>query len=65
MIPGEYRVQAEDIELNVINELIRSISRAKEAGQDHYALLQRNLAEQGILIMMIKLLELMYFKVTP
>jgi hypothetical protein len=25
----------------------------------------RNLAEQGILIMMIKLLELIYYKVTP
>jgi hypothetical protein len=62
---GDLLAATEDIELNVINELIRSISRAKEAGQDHYALLQRNLAEQGILIMMIKLLELMYFKVTP
>jgi hypothetical protein len=49
----------------VINELLRAISRAKEAGSDHYALLQRNLAEQGILIMMIKLLELIYYKVTP
>ena len=62
---GDLLAATEDIEQNVINELLRAISRAKESGSDHYSLLQRNLAEQGILIMMIKLLELIYYKVTP
>jgi hypothetical protein len=55
----------EDIEFNVVYDLIRSISRTKETSSDQYYALQRHLAEQGILVLMIKLLELIYYKVTP
>lgn len=55
----------EDIEFNVVYDLIRSISRTKETSSDQYYQLQRHLAEQGILVLMIKLLELIYYKVTP
>jgi hypothetical protein len=33
---GDLKEMTEDIEFNVVYDLIRSISRAKEAGQDQY-----------------------------
>lgn len=42
---GDLLQATEDIEQNVINELIRAVSRAKETGQDKIQQLQMHLAE--------------------
>ena len=61
---GELMQNVEDFHL-VTQYLINLLRKAKETSRDVYISTQKHLSEQGILHILLKMIELIYYKTVP